>query len=109
MKRSAIAGTQKNRRVSHEAGGVGAELRGGQRLGGGSEKYAVAIGQRSGLKREPLGQPRLDGRVLELDGLWTRTAAGRVEVKVIRDEKGVALGTFAGWEEAPVSGHGAGY
>ena len=61
------------------------------------------------LKREPLGQPRLDGRVLELDGLWTRTAAGRVEMKVIRDEKGVALGTFAGWEEAPVSGHGAGY
>ena len=107
MKRSAIAGTQKNRRVSHETGGVGAELRGGQRLGGGSEKYAVAIGR--WLKREPLGQPRLDGRVLELDGLWTRTAAGRVEVKVIRDEKGVALATFAGWEEAPVSGHGAGY
>ena len=109
MKRSAIAGTQKNRRVSHETGGVGAELRGGQRLGGGSEKYAVAIGQRSGLKREPLDCPTLTGRVLELDGLWTRTAAGRVEVKVIRDEKGVALGTFAGWEEAPVSGHGAGY
>ena len=109
MKRSAIAGTQKNRRNSHEIGGVGAELRGGQRLGGCSEKHAVAIGQRSGLKRESVGRPQLTGRVLELDGLWTRTAAGRVEVKVIRDEKGVALGTFAGWEEAPVSGHGAGY
>ena len=109
MKRSAIAGTQKNRRVSHETGGVGAELRGGQRLGGCSEKHVVAIGQRSGLKREPLDRPTLTGRVLELDGLWTRTAAGRVEVKVIRDEKGVALATFAGWEEAPVSGHGAGY
>ena len=61
------------------------------------------------LKRESLDRSTLTGRVLELDGLWTRTAAGRVEVKVIRDEKGVALGTFAGWEEAPVSGHGAGY
>ena len=61
------------------------------------------------LKREPLDRPTLTGRVLELDSLWTRTAAGRVEVKVIRDENGVALGTFAGWEEAPVSGHGAGY
>ena len=50
------------------------------------------------LRREPLGQPQLTGRVLELDGLWTRTAAGRVEMKVIRDEKGVALATFAGWE-----------
>ena len=61
------------------------------------------------LKREPVSQPQLSGRVLEPDGLWTLTAAGRVEMKVIRDEKGVALATFAGWEEAPVSGHGAGY
>lgn len=52
------------------------------------------------LKREPLGQPTLEGRVLELDGLWTRTAAGRVEMKVIRDEKGAALATFASWEAA---------
>ena len=50
------------------------------------------------LKREPVGRPQLTGRVLEMDGLWTRTAAGRVEMKVIRDEKGVALATFAGWE-----------
>ena len=52
------------------------------------------------LKREPVSQPQLSGRVLEPDGLWTRTAAGRAEVKVIRDEKGVALATFAGWEGA---------
>ena len=29
------------------------------------------------LRREALGEPQLAGRVLELDGLWTRTAAGR--------------------------------
>ena len=52
------------------------------------------------LKREPLGRPELSGRVLELDELWTRTAAGWVEMKVIWDEKGRALGTFAGWEAA---------
>ena len=51
------------------------------------------------LRREPLGQPELTGQVLELDGLWTRTAAGRVEMKVVRDENGVALGSFAGWGE----------
>ena len=37
---------------------------------------------------------------MEMDGLWARTAAGRVEVKVLRDEKGTALATFAGWEAA---------
>ena len=52
------------------------------------------------LKREPLDQPELRGRVLEMDGLWTRTAAGRVEMKVIRDEGGKALATFASWEAA---------
>ena len=104
MKRSAIAGTQKNRRVSHETGGVGAELRGGQWLGGGGEKHAMPLAEAGAA-----GSAAVGGRVLELDGLWTRTAAGRVEVKVIRDEKGVALATFAGWEVAPVSGHGAGY
>ena len=61
------------------------------------------------LKREPLGWPTWEGRVLELDGLWTRTAAGRVEMKVIRDEKGKALATFADWETAldPAWQHGA--
>ena len=43
--------------------------------------------------------PQLVGRVLEMDGLWTRTRAGPVEMKVVRDENGVALGSFAGWGE----------
>lgn len=68
--------------------------------------YAVASGWVGAVKstlcrwlqREPRGQPELRGRVLAMDGLWTRTAAGRVEMKVIRDEKGTALATFAGWE-----------
>ena len=51
------------------------------------------------LQRTPLQLPQLSGRVLELDGLWTRTRAGRVEMKVVRDENGVALGSFAGWGE----------
>ena len=37
--------------------------------------------------------------MLELDGLWTRTGRGRVELKVVRDEHGVALGSFASWGE----------
>ena len=46
--------------------------------------------------------PQLAGRVLEMDGLWTRIRAGPVEagpvaMKVVRDENGVALGSFAGW------------
>ena len=49
------------------------------------------------IQRTPLQLPELRGRVLELDGLWTRTRAGRVEMKVVRDERGVALGSFAGW------------
>ena len=90
-----IVGTPKNRRNRPETGGAGVELRGGQRLGG-----AVKSTLCRWLKREPLGWPTWEGRVLELDGLWTRTAAGRVEMKVIRDEKGKALATFADWETA---------
>ncbi len=41
--------------------------------------------------------PELRGRVLERDGLWTRTRAGATELKVIRDENGVALGAFGNW------------
>ena len=51
------------------------------------------------LRRTPLQLPQLAGRVLELDGLWTRTRAGRVEMKVVRDENGVALGSFSTWSE----------
>ena len=50
------------------------------------------------LRRTPLGLPQLRGRVLELDGMWTRTVGGPRELKVIRDERGVGLGSFAGWE-----------
>ncbi len=51
------------------------------------------------LRRTPLQLPQLAGRVLEMDGMWTRTRAGSVEMKVVRDENGVALGSFAGWSE----------
>ena len=50
------------------------------------------------LRRTPLRLPQLRGRVLEMDGMWTRTVAGPRELKVIRDERGVALGSFASWE-----------
>ena len=51
------------------------------------------------LRREPLRAPEFDGpAALEMDGLWTRTRAGPTELKVIRDEKGVALGAFGSWE-----------
>ena len=33
------------------------------------------------LRRTPLQLPQLAGRVLEMDGLWTRTRAGPVEMK----------------------------
>ncbi len=36
--------------------------------------------------------------VLEMDGLWTRTAAGATELQVIRDAAGAALGAFGSWE-----------
>ena len=49
------------------------------------------------LRRTPLRLPQLAGRALEMDGLWTRTRAGPVEMKVVRDENGVALGSFASW------------
>ena len=52
------------------------------------------------VRRQVLGQPELGGQALELDGLWTRTGAGRVELKVIRDDLGNVLGHFGSWEEA---------
>ena len=37
---------------------------------------------------------------LELDGLWTRTRRGRVELKVIRSAAaGMVLGSFGSWSE----------
>ena len=37
--------------------------------------------------------------MLELDGLWTRTRAGRRELKVVRDADTVALWSFSPWAE----------
>lgn len=52
------------------------------------------------IRQEELVPPDLHGRVLELDGLWTRTRSGPVELKVIRDDLGRVLGHFGTWEEA---------
>ena len=52
------------------------------------------------IRGERLREDSLSGDVLEMDGLWTRTAEGPVEMKVIRDEKGNAMATFDSWEEA---------
>ncbi len=38
------------------------------------------------------------GRRPERDGLWTRTRSGRAEIKVVRDENGVALAAAERWE-----------
>ncbi len=34
-----------------------------------------------------------------MDGLWTRTRSGRTEIKVVRDENGVALAAAERWEQ----------
>ena len=44
------------------------------------------------VRREGLRQPVLSGQVWELDGMWTRTRSGPREMRVIRDERGTALG-----------------
>ena len=51
------------------------------------------------VRRKVLGELELGGRVLELDGIWTRFRSGPVELKD-RDELGVVLGNFGSWEEA---------
>ena len=55
------------------------------------------------IRREKLSETRVGGDVLEMDGLWTRTAEGSVEMKVIGDGLGSATATFGSWLEA-VSG-----
>ena len=52
------------------------------------------------LKREEYKRPNLSGEVLELDGIWTRVAGGSVELKVARDERGVAVASAGSWEDA---------
>ena len=56
------------------------------------------------LRRTPLTEPRFVGKELslEMDGLWTRSRAGRTELKVIRDANtGAALGAFGRWAAVP--------
>ena len=52
------------------------------------------------LKQEQYKRPKLSGEVLELDGVWTRVAGGKLELKVARDERGVALASAGSWEDA---------
>ena len=52
------------------------------------------------LKQEQYKRPKLSGEVLELDGVWTRVAGGKVELKIARDERGVALASAGSWEDA---------
>ena len=49
---------------------------------------------------ERLEGVRMSGDVLEMDGVWVRTQARKVELKVVRDDAGVALGSFGSWEDA---------
>ncbi len=51
------------------------------------------------LKQEKLQEPDMKGRVVEMDGVWTRTRSGRRELKVVRDENGTVMGSFGRWEE----------
>ena len=55
---------------------------------------------RKWLKQEQCNIPKLSGEALELDGIWTRAAGGNVELKVARDERGVALASAGSWEDA---------
>ena len=43
------------------------------------------------LMQERCKRPKLLGDAMELDGVWTRVACGNVELKVARDERGVAI------------------
>jgi hypothetical protein len=51
------------------------------------------------LKQEPAVEGSLRGEVVELDGLWTRTGAGREELKVARDDRGAVFLSFGEWEQ----------
>ena len=52
------------------------------------------------LKHEQYKCPKLSGEALELDGVWMRAASGNVELKVARDERGVAVASAGSWEDA---------
>lgn len=49
------------------------------------------------LKGTPEAARALRGQVVEMDGLWTRTKAGKTELKVVRDEQGQSLLSLANW------------
>ena len=49
---------------------------------------------------EKLRKGDMSDEVLEMDGLWTRTRQGPVEMKVIRDERGAVMASFDSWEAA---------
>ena len=57
------------------------------------------------LNREKYKRPKLSGEVLELDGVWMRVAGGNAELKVERDERGVALTSAGSWEDALAAAH----
>ena len=50
--------------------------------------------------QEQYKRPKLSGDVLELDGIRTRIASGNVELKVARDDRGVALASVGRWEDS---------
>ena len=52
------------------------------------------------IRGEKLRKDSLNGQVLEMDGLWTRTREGAVEMKVIRDDMGNVMATFDSWQKA---------
>ena len=52
------------------------------------------------IRGEKLRKGDMSDEVLEMDGLWTRTAEGAVEMKVIRDERGAVMASFDSWEDA---------
>ena len=51
------------------------------------------------LKREPLNQPTLAGRVLEMDGLWTRAASLELRRRYL---------ALPGWESSLMIAGGSG-
>ena len=58
---------------------------------------------REWLMQEECKRPNLSGAVLEMDGVWTRIAGGNVDLRVARDERGVALASAGSWEDALVA------
>ena len=51
------------------------------------------------VRRERLREPVLSRQVWGLGGMWARTRSGPREMRVIRDKRGTALGSFQPWAE----------